>query len=489
MILWKNGHIHTLNDNDDLYHDMVTSSGVIISFDHAKDLAYDQIIDLKGAHVYPGFVDAHMHILGYGEMLSQISLAHVTKKQDLISYIKKNLTEKTYIFYGLNHIDLTKNDLDQISMTLPIIIKHADYHTYTVNTCVLETIGIESNDGLLNEEQILLLNTHYLKYSISDLENMIKKSIEKLYQYGITGSHSDDLHYHNGYVETIEAFKHVLNIYPFRAQLLIHHEELKHFKNSNDSFLDKNMYLELGAVKMFYDGTLSSKTALLKHPYNHLNHWGTQVVSDDIFINQVKEARDLSMNVAIHVIGDQGLENVIDILKKHPPKKGLYDRIIHASLLTENALLALKNLPVTIDVQPQFISSDFPQHFVLFSQKPEYIYPFNSMLKAGLIVCGSSDAPVEDPNPLLGMYNAVTRNLNNQEQLSPNECISRIEALKLYTTYANVPTYKQNRGKIGIGYIADFTIFDSDILEVDIESLKQIKPIMTVINEKIVYKK
>lgn len=489
MILWKNGHIHTLNAHHDILTQMVTSDGVIVSFDPDKDLVYDYIIDLDGAHVYPGFVDAHMHILGYGEMLSLISLAHINKKPELISYIKKNLTKTTYIFYGLNHINLTKSDLDHISTTLPIIIKHADYHTYTVNTLVLKTIGVDSEDGLLNEEQILLLNTHYLKYSVSDLENMIKKAIEKLYQYGVTGSHSDDLHYHNGYVETLKAFKHVLNSNPFRAHLLIHHEELIHFKNSNDSFLGQDTYLQLGAVKMFYDGTLSSKTALLKHPYKDLNHCGMQVVADDIFINQVIEARNLGMNVAIHVIGDQGLENVIDILKKYPPKKGLYDRIIHASLLTEKALLALKNLPITIDVQPQFISSDFPHHFNLFSQEPKYIYPFNSMLKSGLIVCGSSDAPVEDPNPLLGMYHAVTRKQNNQQPLSKDEAISRMEALKLYTTYANIPTYKQNRGKIDIGFVADFTIFDSDILEVDIELLKQIKPVMTVINEKIVYKK
>ena len=486
MILWKNGFIHSMENENQVYDHMYTHQGMFISFDHIYE-DVDEIINLHGAHVYPGFVDAHLHILGYGEMLSQISLAQLETKDEILFKIKETLKDN-YIYYGMREQLVTKHDLNKITMTMPIIIKHSDYHRYTVNDVVLSTCHIDSEDGYLNETQIDIVSNHYFKYTKNQLVTMITKAFKNLYSFGVTGGHSDDLHYFNGYDETLDAFKIALRKNKFRTQLLIHFLELDGFIHNKHKFMDQGFFLQLGPVKMFYDGTLSSKSAYLSSPYKDSESNGLKMQSDDDFIINLKKVRKYRLPVAVHVIGDQGLEDLLEILKSYPPHGGLHDRIIHASLMTKKSLELMKDMPLIVDVQPQFIKSDFPEAFNLFSCEPDYIYAFKSMLEHNITICGSSDAPVEIPNPLLGMHAAIKRKQKDGSTLNRAERISRFEALKLYTTYANIPTYHYNRGLIKKGYIADFVVFEHDLLEIPSNDLLTTKPLMTVIDEKVVFK-
>ncbi len=486
MILWKNGYIHTLENENTIKTDIVTHQGHIFSLDKIKGLQYDREIDLKGAHIFPGFVDAHLHIIGYGEKLNQIDLSSDDDLSSIQSRISEAISKGYITFYGLPLNIIDKHKLNDISLSHPIIVKHTDYHTYTVNDVVLNHSKIKSDTGIIDLDQMIEINKILSSYTNNDLVKLINLSIKKLHSFGITGGHSDDLHYFNGYYDTINAFKKSLKLHPFRTQLLMHYKEVDHFINSKDVFLDQNEFLQLGPVKIFYDGTISSKTALLKSPYKHTDSNGSIVMTKDGFIKEVIKARQNCLPVAIHVIGDKGLEDVLDILKNHPPKAKLNDRIIHASLISKKALNMMEGMPITIDVQPQFIKSDFPQSYQYFSTTPDYIYPFKTLMDHDVVLCASSDAPVEIPNPLLGIHALCTRKTLDGV-LDEKEIISRFEAIKLYTIYANKPTYKQNRGLLKKGYIADFTIFNENLLTTPIDELLKIKPKYTVINEQIVY--
>jgi predicted amidohydrolase YtcJ len=486
MKLWTNGFIHTLENETKIHHHMITHHGKILSFDKSLHDHYDEIIDLDGAHVYPGFVDAHLHILGYGEKLHQIDLSHFKTKDDIINCIQSHINTH-HTFYGLNQNLITKQDLDLISLNLPIIVKHSDYHSYTVNSFVLNTCGIDLNKNTLDLTEITKVNKVFLSYTTSDLSYLIKTAIKKLYAFGVTGGHSDDLHYFNGYIDTLQAFKNALVAYPFRTQLLVHYKELSNYK---DLFLDQNPFLQLGPVKIFFDGTLTSKTALLNHHYKNETHHGKQEMPTSEMILLVKQIRALGLPIAVHVIGDKGLDDLIHILKAYPPRQGLHDRLIHASLISKDTMKQLATMPIIIDIQPQFIQSDFPDGLSFFSKTPDYIYPFKTLLNHGVTLCGSSDAPVEIPNPLYGMHAAMTRSGLSKFPSNDKEKLSRYEALKLYTTYANIPTYhKNNRGLIKENYIADFTIFKEDLLTIKLDDYLKIEPKMTVINELIVYQK
>ncbi len=488
MILWKNAIIHTLEDEFITHHQMATDQGLIIGFDdEIKNLKFDQEIDLNQNHVYPGFVDSHMHLLGYGKKLSIPTLENVFNKNEILKEIKKHVDLKAYYFEGYHPTSITKEDLNLIKHDGPLILRHSDYHSVTVNDYVLKVFDIESDTGFVTEEYSDLIIKKYSSYKKEELIKLLNNSIKSLYRYGITGGHSDDLSYYNSFSETLDVFKTVLKDVPFRAHLLMHYKIIDEYLNSNLNFLDQTDFLQLGAVKIFYDGTFTSRTALLHHPYQDESNQGMRMFSSKELLDLIKHLRAHDLPLAIHVIGDLGLNEVVKLLKTYPPKKGLHDRIIHASLADMKTMLMMKDMPIILDVQPQFITSDIPGYLSIFSQKPEFIYPFNSYMKNGITLCGSSDAPIEIPNPLLGMHVSIFRRLKDGSIFDPSEKISRFEALNLYTSYANIPTYKQNRGFIKKGYIADFSILAKDILTMNEASFFEDLIKMTVIDEKIVY--
>ena len=485
MILWKNGYFHSLENPMHVYHQMATDQGVIIGFDDAiKALNYDEVIDLNGYHLYPGFVDSHLHIMGYGQMLSRPSLSGLMSCDDIIEKINKHPAH--IIFEGYHHNVCDQDQLDRVFEDRPIVLRHADYHSASVNSVVLKAIGTTSDHGLLKEDDASKAMSYYEKHTTEALEMMFRLAIKQLYAYGLTGGHTEDLAYFNGFYGTYQAIKNTLMDMPFRAHLLINHHVLDDYLKADIGWLNINEYLQLGAIKIFYDGTFSSMTAKVSIPYKD-HTYGRVILQDDELDQLFQKIRSYHLPVAIHVIGDVGLSEVFSWLKKHPVPKGLHDRMIHASMWQKKDLEIAKTLPLIFDIQPQFVSSDIPDVLSLFQSKPQTLYPWHTLLEEGFMLCGGSDAPVETPHPLLGRYDANYRE-TKEGVYDQKECLTRYEALKLYTINANIPTYDSHRGYLRKGYIADFTVLSRDILTIPKTQFKTNKIMMTIINEHIVYK-
>lgn len=484
MKLFKNGVIHTLDENR-IAKNIVTHNGQIIGLDKDENLVYDEIIDLKGGHLYPGFVDAHLHLIGYGQYLSRTDISPLNDKKSILNILNTLLQKKVIIVDGYKeNLSIDKNDLDLISNNKPILLRHHDFHSVTVNSVILNGLNLQSESGILREEEAQKAIQLYTKETDDTLENYLETAIKCLYRYGITGGHSDDLFYFNGYESTVKVFQKVLSKHLFRAHLLIHHEVLDDYLNNPNSQI-QNAFLELKGVKVFYDGTLFSKTALMSKGYRNAIHNGLRVTEK--FIEIIKKVRQHNLTLAIHVIGDQGLDELIEILIKYPPQKNQRDRIIHAPWVSEYGLNRLKTIPVSLDVQPQFLKSDLPEAFDILNEAPPYIFPWKSMLKNGLILSFSSDAPVEVPNPLLGILYSTNRIAKDGFCYQPNEKVTRLEAIEAYTKYASVQNVEQNRGVIKVGYLADFTVFKEDLELMTDEDLLKDQVLMTIIHEHIVY--
>jgi predicted amidohydrolase YtcJ len=269
----------------------------------------------------------------------------------------------------------------------------------------------------------------------------------------------------------------------------MHYLEVDHFLNSSRSWLDQSPYCQLGAVKIFYDGTLTSKTSLMAHPFPATNQYGERIFSPPVFQQLIEKMRRYELPIAVHTIGDQALDELADYLLQFPVKKGLHDRIIHGSFAKYTTIEKLKKLPIIIDIQPQFVTTDFPHALGFVPHNTELIYPWKTYLDAGLIICGSSDAPVEVPDPLLGISSAWRRKCDDGIIYQPEQQLSMFDAIRLYTTLSNVPTYHTStRGYLKPGYIADFTMLNHDILKHP-ELIDEAKVVMTVIDDKVVFKK
>ncbi len=156
-------------------------------------------------------------------------------------------------------------------------------------------------------------------------------------------------------------------------------------------------FVSFGAVKIFSDGALGGRTAWLKQPYNDApDTSGMAIHRENDFFEIVKRAREAGKEVAVHAIGDRALELTVTAMEKYPVSDGKRDRIIHVQVADKQLVDRLKKLSVILDLQPSFVLSDFPWvEERLGSARMPYSFAWKTLLDAGIICAGGSDAPIE----------------------------------------------------------------------------------------------
>ncbi|MEH7458304.1 amidohydrolase [Bacillus sp. JJ1127] len=517
--IWYGGTIYTMKEENEIAEAIYVENGIIVDIGNKKELenrySFEKLYDLKGRTMIPGLVDSHMHLIGHGERLLRLDLSNCTSYKEVLILVKERVEEAStgswIIGEGWNENNFTDTkhvhvrDLDAISKDHPILLKRVCRHVTWVNSYILEksNIQVETKDpkggkigrdssgeltGLLYEQGQELIKHVQPKIDEAYLQRALETAILDCWKYGLVGGHTEDLNYYGGFQKTYNAFSHVIKEMPFKAHLLVHHEVADEQKEYEDEH-----YIEFGAMKIFSDGSFGGRTALLSEPYEDAKETnGVAIFSREELAELVKKARNLHMPVAIHTIGDLSLEYVIDALELYPPTEGLRDRIIHCQLAREELIERMKYLPAIIDIQPVFVSSDFPSVIEkLGEHRLRYAYAWKTLLGAGLHCSGGSDAPIEQANPFLGIYSAVTRRsfIDGTCYIS-EESLSVFEAVSLFTTGSAYAIGKENkRGKIVKGYEADFIIIDRDIFAVAAEEIKDIQVAATIIDGQIVYEK
>jgi len=238
------------------------------------------------------------------------------------------------------------------------------------------------------------------------------------------------------------------------------------------------------------DGTLRTSTAFMNESFtDQPGNRGYCVIDKDKLYNRMKLAHNLGFQIAIHSIGDKANRIVVNLYKTlltDFPKKNIRHRIEHASLLTKDVIEDMKELEIIASCQPTFIYSESEWlEKRLGKNRCKYLYPFKSIVDAGVILAAGSDCPVEDPNPFLGIFNLVTRN-----GFIPEQCLTIQEALKAYTINGAYASFEEDiKGSIEVGKLADLVILDQNPLEVPKENIKDIQVLQTLIRGKTVYKK
>lgn len=528
--LWYNGKIYTMEAEGKTVDSVFTEEGVILGVGTKKDLInrfghrMNHERNLNGAIMLPGFVDSHMHLIGFGESLLRLDLSQMKSKHDILTSIKVRAEQLSpgewLVGEGWNEnlwedkTLLTKNEIDNVAPHNPVLLKRVCRHAIAVNSQALKKAGVNKNTenpsggkimrdeageptGILKDNAQDLINQLLPPYDIDYLKRLLKNGIENCYQLGLTGAHTEDLNYYGSFYNTYEAFRQVISAdeWPFRAHLLIHHGVIDEWKKSGYQYLGGDSFVEFGPMKIFADGSLGGRTALLSQPYaDDVSTNGVAIHSYDELQALVKKARELDIPIAVHAIGDLAFEWVIDAIEKYPLTGIGHDRLIHAPLLKKELIERAAKLPVIVDIQPGFLVSDFPWALDRIGEesKIDYLYAWKSLLDAGLTCAGGSDAPIEPANPLIGIQAAVTRQIPDdpsQTIYQKEERLTVFEAVSLYTkgsAYAGLN--QRNRGLIKEDFVADFTILDRDIFEIPHVEITSALVKMTVVNGRIMYK-
>nr|WP_138494277.1 amidohydrolase [Paenibacillus pinistramenti] len=478
-------------------------------------------IDWEGAYVLPGLVDAHMHLGMYGMKLSMLDFTGVKSKAEMLALIKERaaVTPAGEWITGLNWNENefspaaapTRQELDEVTDRHPVFLTRTCFHAFLGNTEAFRRAGIPdgapdpdsgafgrhadgSFNGWIYEEACYPFEQAQPEPDYETKKDVVRRAMLSALSLGLTGAHTEDLRF-LGSVDTMLRIHRELREegIAFRTHQLMFHAYMKEAAGLGVMAGSGDEWTRIGAMKIFADGAIGGRTALLQQPYSDAPHTrGMAIQTEEQLHELVAMARRHGYPIAVHAIGDGAAALTLGAMEKHPlgPSSGLPDRFIHAQVLDRNLVERMSRLPLIADIQPRFVASDFP--WVLERVGPDrqdYLYAWKKLLQAGIVCAGGSDAPIEPLDPFLGIHAAVTRRRPGQtgEGYLPEECLSMQEAVHLFTLgSAAVVAEEKQRGSIEAGKSADFTVIDRNITD-DPESLLGVNVKMSVVNGQIGY--
>ncbi|MFZ3578226.1 amidohydrolase [Virgibacillus sp. DJP39] len=526
--LWFGGNIYTMQHEGDAVEAVYTENDKIVAVGTYEKLYHSYFnhitneINLHGKTMLPGLVDSHLHILMHGEKLLRLDLSQLKSAEEVKETLRNrtaNLSEGEWLIgEGWNEnqwedpVIIHRSELDEICPNNPLMLTRVCRHALLANTHAVELSNVKNDTpdpqgGIIVRDNKGEVSGYFLDTaqdlikkslpSVSQdyLQKVIEIAVDDLVSKGLVGGHSEDLSYYGSFNKTYKAFLDGIDGVnkKFKAHLLVHHEVLHDMLEQKLGWLDGSDYVELGAVKIFADGAIGGRTAWLTEEYSDdPGNEGVSILSTANLEKVIKEARSHGLPVAVHAIGDRAAEEVLTLIDRNPLPNGRRDRLIHGQILNNRALDLLKKLPVAVDIQPLFVTSDFPWAIErLGKERLKLAYAWKTMIDQNVHLAGSSDAPIEEVSPLLGIQAAILRRASFDGQVyNPEQSLSVYEALGIYTSgSAYAINQETSRGKLIDGYTADFTILEEDIFQTDPERIHEIDVAMTVINGEVVYKR
>jgi len=492
-LIIHNASIHCLDDLNTITEAMAIRNGRIVEVGPERQIlnkyTADEYVDAENREVYPGFVDAHGHILSYANQKISVDLVGCTSLEEVITRTEKyqQKTQKKFIVGRGWDQSLWKMDslpdnamLNKAFPTIPVCLYRIDGHAALVNDCLLKMAGITPGtidggeimlkngkcSGLLIDNAMNLLKDHIPPHPNSEIKQAILEIQDELFQYGITGVHEAGIEF-----EDIDIFKSLikskelkLNIYA----MLMTSEKNKNFAAKNGVYQFQN--LSIRSFKLFADGALGSRGALLKDAYNddHQNH-GLLTMP----LLKMKEMSDFCSKIGYqlntHAIGDSANTIIMNLYKKeYLINKDHRWRIEHAQVVDLKELHFFSDYAIFPSVQPTHAVTD--QRWAemrLGKERMKGAYAYRSLLEAfGMIAIGT-DFPVEATNPFLTIFAATQRKDKNnfpKNGFLIDEQLSLEQVLKGMTIWAAFAAFEENkRGTITKGKEATFFIVQRPI--------------------------
>jgi predicted amidohydrolase YtcJ len=465
-----------------------------------------RILDCKGRTLLPGFIDAHCHIHAYAESLVSLSLSplgnirSISDIQNRIRSYCKSAPPGSWIrakalneFYLSERRLPTRRDLDPAAPHHPVKITHRSGHAHILNSLALKLAGIgdESGDppgGMIDRDPesglptgILYGMGGYLAGKIPSLDDAgMEKGFalanSKLLSYGITSV--QDVSYANGLREW-ERFGYLKErgILQPRVTMAL---GWKSFAESRREFfhspVDKTG-LRLGGVKIIADQVS-----------------GSLYPAQEELARQVSAIHEAGLQAIIHAVEEPVIRaacDAVDYALNRHAREDARHRIEHCSVCPPSLLGKLANIGIAVVTQPSFIyySGDRYLETVRRNQL-EHLYAIGTMLKKRLPVAFGSDFPISDPNPMPGIYAAVTRRTEGNQKLIPEQGIRVSNAIRMQTLSAAAAAFEEDfKGSITPGKAADLVMLSADPFTVPVEELRDIGVIMTMIGGRIAWDK
>lgn len=517
--LFYGGDIITMEDKNSKGADaeaLLIEDGKILALGARSDLKAqlsdsDEEIDLQGRTLIPSFIDPHSHFIQFANMLKVIPLAGVKSiaeiKEKLIAYKKeKNLKDGDFLMgYGYDQNNLeekrhpNKNDLDEISVTNPIIVAHISFHMGSLNSRGLEyfkyfkdtpdpeggTIekGADGEPTGYVEETAFMLVPGLKVKELSDLDDYFVQAQNIYAGYGITTvqeglATKTEMDWYKKFAKEgkikLDCIAYV-DIANFPEELQQHRD-----------YLEYHNRFKIGGYKIFLDGSPQGKTAWMSRPYeNSGDYVGYPVYTNEQVAEYARQSVDEGVQFLAHANGDQASEQLIESFEKLDGRidevRALRPTMIHCQTLRKDQMPRMKKLGMIASIFIAHVYQWGEIHRVNFGEeRGSNVSPARSAIDAGLSVNFHQDSPVLPPDMIKTIWTAVNRITIDGNVLGPHQKITPYEALEAVTINGAYAYFEEDiKGSLKAGKLADLVVLDKNPLKIDHAELKDIKVLET----------
>jgi predicted amidohydrolase YtcJ len=517
--IFYNAKVYTVDEAFSVVEAIAIKDGKVVKTGSTKDIleqfnATEQI-DASGKYIYPGFNDAHAHLYGLGENLRGVELKGTSSFEEIVQKLVDFQKEKNSSFIvgrGWDQNDWyekafpTKDTLDILFPDTPVVLTRVDGHAMLVNQKALDLVGITTETeidggeivkidgkltGVLVDNPMILIENSIPPLTKDDIKEALLKAQDIAVSHGLTSLTDAGLAR-----QVIETIREMYDDNTLKLKMNI---MVSNSMEDIDYYLEKGVIktprLRVGSVKVYADGALGSRGAALKNPYSDQhNHFGAMVIGLEDFDALAYKLSNTDYQMNTHAIGDSANSVVLKTYKKHlKDKPNKRWRVEHAQVLdsTEYHYFSKNIIP---SVQPTHATSDmYWAEDRLGEERIKHAYAYKKLLDVAGVLPLGTDFPVEDVNPLLTFYAAVSRKDTKgypENGFQMQNALSRKEALIGMTKWAAYAAFEEEeKGTIEEGKYADFTILEEDLLSVEIEKIPGLKVYATYINGEAVYKR
>jgi predicted amidohydrolase YtcJ len=485
-----------------------------------------RVIDAKGATLVPGIQDSHGHFTGLGESLQVLQLRGTTSFDEIVEMVRaRAATARPGEWIRGRSWD--QNDwptkdwphhqrLTEAAPNNPVYLTRVDGHAALVNKAALDAAGVTRATadpaggriirdpqgepaGVLIDSAQGLVASKIPPVTDTQLDEQILLADGEARKLGLTMVHDAGTT-----PEVVAAYKRLIDAGRLKTRLYV---MLRGPLSMLEPEFKKGPVINYGgyrlsvrAIKIGADGALGSRGAALLEPYSdEPSTSGLMTTSPEEIYAQTLAASRAGFQTCIHAIGDRGNRVAMDVFERVqsdvPGARALRMRNEHAQILDAAEIPRFATLNVIASMQATHATSDMPwvPDRIGAQRTQEGAYVWQRLLKSGVVLANGSDFPVEEPNPMLGFYAALTRQDRDGQPPNgwmPEGRLSREEMLKSFTWNAAYAAHSEkDLGSLEVGKLADMVLLDKDVMTVDPKEILSTHPLVTIISGEIVYER
>jgi predicted amidohydrolase YtcJ len=507
--------IYTVDNQFSTAEAMAVQDGKIVAVgsndDILKEYKSDSVVNAEGATIYPGFIDAHAHFVGYGQSLFAVDLMFVSSWDEVINRVKDfaaNHPGTSWIrgrgwdqnrFPGKQFP--TNEQLNMLFPDRPVILERVDGHASIANNAALSIAGIKAGQtmeggsfvvangkltGLLIDNAVGMVEKFVPAATKEDYKNWLTAAQANCFATGLTTI--TDCGLHPTAVSMIDTLQQSNDLKMRLYVMLSDHPD-----SYASTYFTKGGYttdrLKVKGVKVYGDGALGSRGACLLQHYADQKGWGGFLLSSKAHFDSIAaKLINTDFQMCTHAIGDSANRTILNVYAKY--LKGKNDkrwRIEHAQIVHPDDFQYFGKYSIIPSVQPTHGTSDmYWAGDRLGAERMKGAYAYKQLLEQNNWIPLGTDFPVEEINPFKTFLAAVVRKDAKGypvEGFQMENALTREQTIKGMTIWAaKANRMEKEVGSLEVGKKADFIMLDKDLMKVSADSILNVKVLKTFVN-------